>query len=100
MGRPCVVTRTCVAIKKRPTPSGPAFNHSRLADELARRLFATQELVHHRHSILDRLNHLPYVERLAEEAVEAAAEQALGLFVRHLAAHGDDLGELQIGVAL
>jgi len=55
-------------------------------------------LVNHGHHVFDRLDYLANVERLAQEPVESAAKQALGVFGGHLAAHRDHFRELQIGI--
>src|SRR5437868_2468878 len=45
---------------------------------------------------LDSLDHLAHLEGLLQEAVITRAPQALALAVGELAAHRDDLGELQL----
>src|SRR5688500_7095867 len=57
-------------------------------------------LVHDRHRVLDRFDDLADVERLAEEAVEPAGDQTLGLVVGDLPAHRDHLRELKVGIVL
>jgi len=52
------------------------------------------------HGVFDDFDDLADVEGFFEEAIEAVGGEAVRFFVGHFAAHGDDFGELEVGIGL